>query len=153
MLAMWMKTLYNDWLCDRKRWSKSSIHSDWLLKGWDWSLTYFGLPVLLHKKASICSQFVGQWHDGWIFLFLWTLTQNTQTTKFDQYSEFLKSWPKQKKERNKAGWNNWKVAKGVALDRKCWPGSMEAYAPTGVMRHDDDDNDQTSLINNNYHNA
>ena len=59
-----------------------------------------------------------------------------------------------KKEQNKAGWKNWKVAKGVALDRKCWPGSMEAYAPTGVMRHNDnDDDDQTSLINNNYHNA
>ena len=72
---------------------------------------------------------------------------------FDTKHTDNKIWPKQKKERNKAGWKNWKVAKGVARDRKCWSGSVEAYAPTGVTRHDDDDDDQTSLINNNYHNA
>ena len=82
---------------------------------------------------------------------------------FDTKHTDNKIWPifriseiltKTKKEQNKAGWKNWKVAKGVALDRKCWPGSMEAYAPTGVMRHNDnDDDDQTSLINNNCHNA
>ena len=42
-----------------------------------------------------------------------------------------------KKEWNKAGWKNWKVAKGVAWDRKCWSDSVEAYVPTGM--HDDDD--------------
>ena len=31
-----------------------------------------------------------------------------------------------KKERNKAGWKSWEVAKVVAQDRKCWSDSVEA---------------------------
>ena len=30
------------------------------------------------------------------------------------------------KERNKAGWKSWEVAKVVAQDRKCWSDSVEA---------------------------
>jgi len=35
------------------------------------------------------------------------------------------------KERNKAGWKSWEVAKAVARNRECWP--------TGMTRNDDDD--------------
>ena len=31
-----------------------------------------------------------------------------------------------KKERNKAGWKSWEVAKAVAQGRKCWSDSVEA---------------------------
>ena len=44
------------------------------------------------------------------------------------------------KERNKAGWKSWEVAKAVAPDRKCWS-AWRLYAPTGVRSYDDDDDD------------
>ena len=45
------------------------------------------------------------------------------------------------KERNKAGWKGWEVAKAVAQDRRCWSDSWwRHYAPTGVRSyHDNDD--------------
>ena len=33
------------------------------------------------------------------------------------------------KERNKAGWKSWGVAKAVAQDRKCWSDSVKAFCP------------------------
>ena len=43
------------------------------------------------------------------------------------------------KERNKAGWKSWEIAKAVAQDRKCCQTAWRPYAPTGAIRLDDDD--------------
>lgn len=43
------------------------------------------------------------------------------------------------KERNKAGWKSWDMAKAAAWNRKCWPENVTAYLPTGKTRIDDDD--------------
>ena len=45
------------------------------------------------------------------------------------------------RERNKAWWESWKVAKAVAQDGKCSKTAWRPYAPTGARRHDDDDDD------------
>ena len=136
----WKRSIMTDYVTGRDEVNLQSI----LIGSWTDEM---GLSHLLGTASFVPQENIN------LLTVCWSMTW-WQTTKFDRYSEFLKSWPKQKKEQNKAGWKNWKVAKGVALDRKCWPGSMEAYAPTGVMRHNDnDDDDQTSLINNNYHNA
>ena len=43
------------------------------------------------------------------------------------------------KERNQVGWKSWEVSKAVARNRECWSENSRPYAPTGVTRHDDDD--------------
>ena len=34
---------------------------------------------------------------------------------------------RKRKERNKAGWKSWEVAKAMARDRECWSDSVEAF--------------------------
>ena len=50
------------------------------------------------------------------------------------------------KERNKAGWKSWEVAKAVAQDRNCYQTVWRPYAPTGAMRLDDDDDPSFQTI-------
>ena len=44
-----------------------------------------------------------------------------------------------KKQRNKAGWKSWGIAKAVAQDRKRWSDSGVALCAYWAMRLDDDD--------------
>ena len=44
--------------------------------------------------------------------------------------------PFSERERNKAGWKSWNVAKAAARDRECSPERCRPYAPTGAGRLD-----------------
>ena len=67
MLAMWMKMLYNGWLCDRKRWSESSIDSDWLLNGWDGSIPLGTASFVPQENTNLLTVWSMTW---WLNIFV-----------------------------------------------------------------------------------
>ena len=76
---------------------------------------------------------------GWERL-LYSIRMDSWRSEFRARGRPKTTWRRTaEKERNKAGWKSWEIAKAVAQDRKCCQTAWRPYAPTGAIRLDDDD--------------